>query len=516
MRARDKDSGVPSASLWTAYEAAAATGGALCIRPEKGAADADGGWPAEEWAATGISIDTRAINKGDIFVALKAARDGHDFLSAAFENGASAALVSRIADAAPADAPMLVVPDVDAGLRDLAIAARRRNFGRRVAITGSAGKTSTKEMMRVLLSGFGATHAPDKSLNNHIGVPLTLARMPMETDFGVFEIGMNHAGEITPLTRLVRPHIAVITTVGEAHLENFENVQGIARAKAEIMLGLAPGGVAILPIDNEHFDFLVERAREAGVERIVTFGENARADVRLLEYGTDGVTGRAAAFAGGQRLQFDIGAPGKHHAMNAMTALGAAIEFGLPVKEAAARLGRFGAGGGRGAQLRIEFADGRRVTALDESYNANPASARAAIALLGAMARLAAAEGKAGRKLVVLGDMLELGPDAPALHAGLVDSLVAAGVDKVYSAGALAKCLVDAAPAEMRGVAAPDVDALIKNLMPSLRDGDIVMVKGSNASKVARVIDALVAANVAPAPQGASPDAARPPARRSV
>ncbi|MEO1013811.1 MAG: UDP-N-acetylmuramoyl-tripeptide--D-alanyl-D-alanine ligase [Pseudomonadota bacterium] len=501
----------PRAPLWTAYEAAAATGGALCIRPSKGARDSEGRWPAEEWAASGLSIDTRSLKPGEVFVALKDARDGHDFLASAFENGASAALVSRIADAAPIDAPLLVVPDVMAGLHDLAAAARRRNFGKRVAITGSAGKTSTKEMMRVVLSGFGATHAPDKSLNNHIGVPLTLARMPMATDFGVFEIGMNHAGEITPLSRLVKPHVTVITTVGEAHLENFENVEGIARAKAEIMLGLEPGGAAILPIDNQHFDFLLERAREAGVERIVTFGENARADVRLLDYQTDGVTGRAAAFAGGERLKLNIGAPGKHHAMNAMTVLAAAIEFGLPVAEAAARLERFGAGGGRGAQRRIDLGDGRRVTVLDESYNANPASARAAIALLGAMARA-----PEGRKIVVLGDMLELGPDAPALHAGLADALVAAGVDQVYSAGSLAKNLVDAAPAAMRARAAPDVDALLADFVADLRDGDIVMVKGSNASKVSRIVDALNAADVSPSSQGHAAGAESSAARRFV
>ncbi|MEM1397373.1 MAG: Mur ligase family protein, partial [Pseudomonadota bacterium] len=226
--------------------------------------------------------------------------------------------------APPGGAPLLVVDNALGALTRLAKAARQRNFGKRVAITGSAGKTSTKEMMRTVLEGFGTTHAADKSLNNHIGVPLTLARLPIRSDYGVFEIGMNHANEITPLSQLVQPHIAIITTVGEAHLENFDSVEGIAHAKAEIMLGLAEDGIAILPIDNEHFDLLTTLADKAGVSRIVTFGEDARADVRLLDYETDGVTGRVKAFAGGERLSFEIGAPGKHQAMNALTVLAAA------------------------------------------------------------------------------------------------------------------------------------------------------------------------------------------------
>ncbi|MBI1394082.1 MAG: UDP-N-acetylmuramoyl-tripeptide--D-alanyl-D-alanine ligase [Alphaproteobacteria bacterium] len=493
-------SAVQAASpLWTAYEVAAATGGALCARPSASASafapsEGAGAWIAEEWTAAGISIDTRSLRAGDIFVALKAARDGHEFLDAAFRAGASAALVDTIGESAPRDAPLVVVEDALAGLTRLATAARRRNFGKRVAITGSAGKTSTKEMMRTVFSGFGEAHAADKSLNNHIGVPLTLARMPLRADFGVFEIGMNHAGEITPLVRLVQPHVAIITTVGEAHLENFPSVEGIARAKAEIMLGLVKGGVAVLPIDNEHFDLLAQLARDAGVERIMTFGENARADVRLLDYQTDGIVGHARAFAAGSRLSFEVGAPGRHQAMNALAVLAAAYALGLPVNHAAARLARFGAGGGRGLQRMVRLDGGRRVAILDESYNANPSSARAAIALLGAMTRP-----KGGRKIVVLGDMLELGPDSPALHAGLLEALLAAGVDKVYSAGALARHLYDAAPDEMKGAAADDAATLSELVKMALLDGDIVMVKGSNASKVSRVVDALVAADVSPA-----------------
>ncbi|MEM1397687.1 MAG: UDP-N-acetylmuramoyl-tripeptide--D-alanyl-D-alanine ligase [Pseudomonadota bacterium] len=472
--------------LWSAYEMAAATGGALCMKPlDQGSLDHE--WAAETWSASGISIDTRTLRAGDIFVALKDIRDGHDFLDAAFEAGASAALVDQVGDRSPGGAPLLVVDNALGALTRLAKAARQRNFGKRVAITGSAGKTSTKEMMRTVLEGFGTTHAADKSLNNHIGVPLTLARLPIRSDYGVFEIGMNHANEITPLSQLVRPHIAIITTVGEAHLENFDSVEGIAHAKAEIMLGLAEDGIAILPIDNEHFGLLTTLADKAGVSRIVTFGEDARADVRLLDYDTDGVTGRVKAFAGGERLSFEIGAPGKHQAMNALTVLAAASELGLPIAEAAQRLKFFGAGGGRGLQKRITLAGGRSVTILDESYNANPSSARAALELLAAMSA-----SPSGRKIVVLGDMLELGENAAGLHAGLKPNVEAAGVAKVYTVGRLAKSLFDAVGAPMKGTASETSTDVVRQLQEDLQDGDIVMVKGSNASKVSKVVDALI------------------------
>ena len=226
-----------SAGLWTAFEAAAATGGALCAR----GGDPDR-WIAEEWAAGGLSIDTRTLSPGEMFVALSDARDGHDFVNSAFERGASAALVARAPENAPAGAPLLIVRDTLEGLRDLARAARLRNFGKRIAVTGSAGKTSTKEMLRAAFAGFGRVHASDKSFNNHWGVPLTLARMPIDSDFGIFEIGMNHAGEITPLTKIVAPHVAIVTTVAPAHLEFFGTVEKIAEAKAEIFLGVAKGG----------------------------------------------------------------------------------------------------------------------------------------------------------------------------------------------------------------------------------------------------------------------------------
>jgi len=468
-------------NLWTAFEAAAATGGALCSRggdPER--------WLAEEWSARGISIDTRTLSPGEIFVALKDARDGHEFVESAFQRGASAALVAKPPANTPAGKPLLVVRDTLEGLRDLARAARVRNFGKRIAVTGSVGKTSTKEMLRVALSSAGDVHAADKSYNNHWGVPLTLARMPMKCDFGVFEIGMNHAGEITPLTHLVAPHVAIITNVEAAHLEFFASVAAIAEAKAEIFSGVEKGGTAILPIDNEHFALLRKRARKTGVQRIISFGADAKADVRLTGYKTDGETGLIEAEIFGDPLSFRLGAPGRHQAMNALAALSAAYALGVPVKDAADELADLGAAAGRGARHEIAIAGGGKAVLIDESYNANPTSMAAALALLGA-----AKPRGTGRRIAILGDMLELGAQGPALHAGLGDALVAANTDRLYVAGGLMTHLWDAAPAAMKAKSAPDASALINAVLADLQDGDVIMVKGSNASKVSEIVRAL-------------------------
>jgi UDP-N-acetylmuramoyl-tripeptide--D-alanyl-D-alanine ligase len=473
-----------NANLWTAIEAAAATGGALCAR----GGDADR-WVAEEWSAGGLSIDTRTLAPGEMFVALADARDGHDFVVSAFERGASAALVAKAPANAPDGAPLLVVRDTLEGLRDLARAARLRNFGKRIAVTGSAGKTSTKEMLRAAFAGGGRVHASDKSFNNHWGVPLTLARMPIDADFGVFEIGMNHAGEITPLTRLVAPHVAIVTTVAPAHLEFFGTTEKIAEAKAEIFLGVAPGGAAILPFDNEHYALLRRRAEEAGVRRFITFGEKKGADIRLAAYHGDGARAEVSALVFGERLDFILDAPGKHQAMNALAVVGAAKALGLPAARAAAGLKGLGAAAGRGAQTVVRLASGAEVTILDESYNANPTSMAAALALLGQMKP----KGK-GRRIAVLGQMLELGDAGPALHAGLVGPLADAKVDALWVAGALMDHLFEKAPAAIRAGKAADARTLAPLLVADLRDGDIVMVKGSNASKVSEIVAAVKAA----------------------
>lgn len=472
--------GVSANNLWTAYEAAAATGGVLCAR----GGDAKE-WIAEEWAANGISIDTRSLKPGEMFVALRDARDGHEFLKNAFEAGATAALVARAPEDAPEGAPLLVVGDTLEGLRSLAVAARMRNFGKRIAVTGSAGKTSTKEILRGILTPSGEVHAADKSFNNHWGVPLTLARLPMRADYGVFEIGMNHAGEITPLTQLVRPHAAIVTTVGAAHLEFFDSIEGIAEAKAEIFLGLAPGGVAVLPANNEYFSLLKKRAEEAGAACFVTFGEKSGADFQLVDYQPAASGAKVTINIRGDRRDIMVGIPGKHQAVNMLAALAAAEAVGADLDAAIAALAGLSPAEGRGARSVIRVTGGE-ATLIDESYNANPASMAAAIGLLGV-----APVGAGGRRIAVLGEMLELGPDAPALHANLAKALVAAKVDCVYAAGDLMRHLWDALPPAIRGLHAGSAVGLVGPVADAIGPGDVVMVKGSNASKVSAVARAL-------------------------
>lgn len=470
-----------NAGLWTAFEAAAATGGALCAR----GGDPDR-WVAEEWAAGGISIDTRTLAPGEMFVALTDIRDGHEFVASAFERGASAALVARALENTPDGAPLLVVPDTLEGLRDLARAARLRNFGKRIAVTGSAGKTSTKEMLRAVLATSGQVHASDKSFNNHWGVPLTLARMPIDAEFSVFEIGMNHAGEITPLTRLVAPHVAIITTVAAAHLEFFGAVERIAEAKAEIFLGVEEDGLAILPRDNPHYDLVLKRAQEAGIKRIIAFGAAHDADLRLDEYGATADGGRMKATIFGETVEFNLGVPGRHQAMNALAVIGAANAVGVSVGKATAELSKVVAAAGRGAQSHLTINPGVSITLIDESYNANPASMNATLEFLGQLSPAGQ-----GRRIAVLGEMLELGSDAPALHAEIAGRLEAAKVDMLYVAGDLMNHLWDAAPSAMRAARAKAACELAPELISGLKNGDIVMVKGSNASKVSEIVSAL-------------------------
>lgn len=466
--------------LWTAYEAAAATGGALCAR----GGDPDR-WVAEEWAARGVSIDTRTLQPGEMFVALQDARDGHEFLQSAFDRGASAALVARAPSDAPDGAPLLVVSDTLGGLCDLAHAARLRNFGKRIGVTGSVGKTSTKDMLRKVLSVCGEVHAADKSFNNHWGVPLTLASMPMHADFGVFEIGMNHAGEITPLTNLVAPHVAIITTVAPAHLEFFDSVQAIAEAKAEIFSGVVKGGATVLPADNDYYALLRKRAEEAGVDRIISFGAEKKADCSLIEYEQTDGSSKITADILGEKITFTLGAPGRHQAMNALAVLAAATLVGANLETVSTALAGFGAGAGRGAHKEI-FLDGAVVTVIDESYNANPVSMAASISLLGVCE-----PERSGRRIAVLGDMLELGAEAMAFHAGLSENLIAAGVDRLYSVGPLMENLFAVAPSTIRAASGQSVAEIAPLLLEDLRDGDIILVKGSNASKVGEIIAIL-------------------------
>ena len=438
---------------------------------------------------TGLSLDSRGLEPGEVFVALRDQRDGHAFVPAAFERGASAALVEAAYVRQAGDGPLIRVGDTLEGLSGIARAARARlsDDAGVVAVTGSVGKTSTKEMLRACLSRLGATHAPEKSFNNHWGVPLTLARMPATTRFAVIEIGMNHAGEITPLTKLARPHVAVITTVEPVHLGHFASVEAIADAKAEIVSGVEPGGVVILNRDNAHFERLTAVARVAGVD-VVSFGEHEKASVRMVKcaLGTDRT--EIEAECGNGLIVYSLAAPGRHMAQNSLAAIAVLEALGQDFEStihAAAALATFGAPVGRGQRETLECAGGA-ILLVDESYNANPASMRAAFAALALVPRT-----DYPRRIAVLGDMLELGEQASRLHAGLAEAIAAAGIDLVFAAGPDMKALHERIEPSRRGHWAEAAAGLTDALLGAVRAGDAVMVKGSYGSRMGPLVEAL-------------------------
>lgn len=435
---------------------------------------------------TGFSIDTRSLQPGEVFVALRDVRDGHDFVLEAFRRGASAALVEMAYRKADGDGALIRVDDVLQGLRSIAAAARRRTDARIVAVTGSVGKTGTKEALRRCLSLMAPTHAAEKSFNNHWGVPLTLARMPADVRYGVFEIGMNHAGEITPLTALVRPHVAIVTTVEPVHLEFFGTTDRIAEAKAEIFSGLEPGGVAVLPRDNPHFELLAARAAVHGA-RVVSFGRHENADVQPEQWVLDAEGSDLTVRFGDRLISYRIGAPGAHQAQNSLAVVAALDALGVDVEAAISALAEVRAAKGRGERSRIDLVDGPLLL-IDESYNANPASMRSA---LEAMATVPRAQYQ--RRIAVLGDMLELGEASGDLHAGLSATVEAAEVDLVFACGPNMQRLYEALPASRRGAWAPASDGIREAVLGNVRGGDVVVVKGSLGSRMAPLVDALVA-----------------------
>jgi UDP-N-acetylmuramoyl-tripeptide--D-alanyl-D-alanine ligase len=380
----------------------------------------------------------------------------------------------------------LIVPDVLEALHGLARAARARSGARFVGVTGSVGKTSTKEALRLALSAEGETHASTASYNNHWGVPLSLARCPASARFAVLEMGMNHAGEIAPLARLARPHVAVVTTIEPVHLEFFPSVEAIADAKAEIFQGVEPGGAAVINRDNPYFDRLARRARDAGVARIVSFGEHAEADARLIKLAPQPDSSCVRASILGADLAYKIGAPGRHMALNSLAVLAAAVLAGADLALAALALSSLTPVAGRGARIALELPGGPALL-IDESYNANPASMRAALALLGQ-----APVAPLGRRIAVLGEMLELGAHGTELHRGLLDSIVANSVDLVFCAGALYRDLWEALPSERRGGYAVTSAALEAGVLQALRAGDVIMVKGSLGSRMGPIVKALM------------------------
>jgi len=462
-----------TAMLWTLEALAAAAH-----------AQIDGGPYA---AVQGVSIDSRTLEPGDLFVALRDVRDGHDFVSNAFAAKAAAALVDMGYERKPADGALLRVADTLAGLVDIAKASRARSPARVIAVTGSVGKTGTKEMLRAVLSRLGPTHAAEKSFNNHWGVPLTLARLPVSSTFGVFEIGMNHAGEITPLTRMVRPHVAIVTTVEAVHIENFASIEGIAEAKAEIFLGLEPGGTAVVNRDNPWHGLLTERARAAGA-KLLTFGRDPAADVRAVDVALDPQGSKITAEHAGAQYTWRLGAPGAHLAQNSLAVLAALIALGLDrptISEALQALGSATAPPGRGARTTFKSGDGTLLL-IDESYNANPTSMRAALAAVALLPRQTHR-----RRIAVLGDMLELGPDSPALHIGLAEAVDAAGIDLVFAAGPMMKGLFAKIDPARRGAWANTSAEIEAPLLDALRGGDVVMIKGSFGSRMGPLVGAI-------------------------
>ncbi len=438
-------------------------------------------------AIFGLSIDSRSMMPGDAFFAIQGDnRDGHDFVAAALAAKAGLAVVAAERRSQfPSDAPLLVVPDVLAALRALAVAARARMQAKVIGVTGSVGKTGTKEALRLALSKDGETHASFASYNNHWGVPLSLARCPASARYAVFEMGMNHEGEIEPLSRLVRPHVAIITTIAPVHLEYLGSLTKIADAKAEIFFGIEPGGAAIINRDIAQFAHLKRRAREAGVTRIVSFGAHEAADARLIKCALHPSCSTVEAKILGIDLTYKIGAPGRHLVINSLAVLAAAELVGADLALAALALAEFAPVSGRGAPIAIELPGGSALV-LDESYNANPASMAAAIEVLGR-----ASIGPQGRRIAVLGDMLELGPKGRALHRALVDAVLANAVDLVFCCGPLMQTLWHALPASRRGGYAENSAALETQVLRAIHAGDAIMVKGSLGSRMAPIVKAL-------------------------
>ena len=453
-------------ALWTSAELRAATNGAL----------------AAECAVKGVSIDSRSIAPGDIFIALRDQRDGHDFVADALARGAMAAMVDHAPQGVVDTAKLLMVGDTLAGLTALGAAGRARATARVVGVTGSVGKTTTKEMLRVALGAFGATHASAASHNNHWGVPLTLARLPRDAAFAVIEMGMNNRGEIAPLSRLAQPQIGIITSIGTAHIGLLGSQAAIAAEKGDIIAGIAPGGTAILPADSTFAAELVARARDAGLA-VLTHGEAAGANARLLSYQASPEGGMAEIALAGQHIALRLTTPGRHVALNACAVLAAVQALGLSPEKGAEALASFTAGAGRGALRRIRVAGGEALL-IDDSYNASVASVRAGLAVLAAQ--------PAKRRIFAFGDMLELGAEGPAQHAVLAPD-AAQNSDLVFCCGPLSKYLFDALPAHQRGGHFPDSAALAPALRAALQPGDAVLVKGSLGSRMSLVIAALLA-----------------------
>ncbi|WP_102107578.1 UDP-N-acetylmuramoyl-tripeptide--D-alanyl-D-alanine ligase [Oceaniglobus roseus] len=464
--------------LWTSAEAVEATWG-VTTRP---------------WTATGVSIDTRTLQPGDLFVALSDVRDGHDFVAQALEKGAAAALVSHIPAGLDETAPLLIVDKVLPALEAMGRFARARTCATVIGVTGSVGKTSAKEMLRTVLSAAGRTHAAEASYNNHWGVPLTLARMPKDADFAVIEIGMNHPGEIEPLSRMAAPHVAMITTIAAAHLEAFENLEGIAHEKASIFGGLVAGGTAVVNRDVPQARILLDTARAHGA-RIIGFGEAPEADYRLLDARPAGGATVVQAQHGEMPLLFKVMTGGRHFAMNALAVIATAEAAGADPAILVREIANWAPPAGRGTREKIALDPANEaltIELIDDAFNANPTSMAAALEVLADSTPVSGIGriGK-GRRIAILGDMLELGPDEAAMHLALGDLDSLRAVDIVHAVGPRMKPLFDSLPEHMRGRWVASAHDLAEKAHGLVDAGDVVLVKGSKGSKVSLVVDAI-------------------------
>jgi UDP-N-acetylmuramoyl-tripeptide--D-alanyl-D-alanine ligase len=461
--------------LWTSQDMIAAMGG----RPLGDMPD----------GVKGIAIDSRSVQKGDAFFAIKGdLHDGHDFASFAMANGAALLVVSeaKLPAMGRLSVPMIVVPDVLKGLEQLGVAARNRSQAQIIAVTGSAGKTTTKEALRHVLSAVGNVHASAASFNNHWGVPLTLARMPLDTEYGVFEIGMNHPDEIRPLVKMVRPHIAIVTIIAAAHLGHFKNLDEIAKAKAEIFEGIVEDGYAILNRDDSRYRKLLQMANDAGVKNVYGFGENQRSNFKLVKYKPLADCSCITARIDGTDVAVKIGAPGRHIVQNALAVLGAAWLAGADRAKVALAFGTLSAEKGRGQQHKLKVKGGT-FTLIDESYNANPASMAAALALVSSFP----VEGL-GRRIAVLGDMLELGKHSKKLHEDLARPIADAKVNKLFLGGPEMQALKDALPVELDAEYRQSVEELKAIVTSTIRPGDVVVVKSSNGIGFSKLVEHLL------------------------
>lgn len=437
---------------------------------------------------TGISIDTRSLQPGEAYFAIKGdVHDGHDFVSAAMKAGASLAVVAeeKLVALGGIKLPLVVVSDVLEAMRQLGMAARARTKAQIIAITGSAGKTTTKEMMRTVLSASGRVHASAASFNNHWGVPLSLARMPQDTRFGIFEIGMNHPDEIRPLVKMVRPHIAMITNVAAAHLGAFESIDQIAHAKAEIFEGVVAGGYGIVWADDKRVKLQSELAAAAGIEHLLRYGSKRGSDFRLKSHENQGDHTTFCISLRGKDVEGVLNVPGEHILNNAVLVLGVADLAGANIEKSVAAIADIRPEKGRG-QRHILLKDRAKFTLIDESYNANPASMRAALAGLGATS-----PGSRGKRIAVLGDMLELGRTSEKLHRELADVIREFAVDRVYTVGEQISALGEDLDKKVFAGHYEDWKGVESDLAESLRHGDVIMVKASNGLRFAELVSAL-------------------------